>query len=130
MALRRYVAVRDKIEAVNIGISETGHLNISCSQTSYRDMPYWKSKLESEFWLNPLDLRSQIYIYRCATRYGTLQAIAYVETVDFKMKKVFTNLSLGLPYYRYSMASSQLQSRDTVPLTPIFKCLRWILLYT
>jgi hypothetical protein len=34
-----------------------------------------------------------------------------LETVDFKMEKVFANLSLGLPYY--SMASSQLQSRDT-----------------
>jgi hypothetical protein len=34
--------------------------------------------------------------------------------VDFKTEKVFANPSLGLPYY--SMVSSQLQSRNTVPL--------------
>jgi hypothetical protein len=38
MRYRRFVAVRGKNEAANIGSSETGHPNMSCWQTSYRDM--------------------------------------------------------------------------------------------
>jgi hypothetical protein len=37
--LRRYVAVRGNNEAANLGSSETGHPNMSSSQTSYRELP-------------------------------------------------------------------------------------------
>jgi hypothetical protein len=49
--------------------------------------------------------------------------IRILQQPIFKRKKGFTNLSLGLIYYRYSTASSQPPSRDTVPLTSHLQCL-------
>jgi hypothetical protein len=36
--------------------THTGHPNMSCSQSSFLDLPRSKSKLESELWQNPPDL--------------------------------------------------------------------------
>jgi hypothetical protein len=70
---------------------ETGHPNMSFLQMLVRAMPQWKAKLESEFWQNSRDLRSQIYI-TVAKRRPIL-----------KREKVFVNLSLG--QINYSIAS-------------------------
>jgi hypothetical protein len=47
-------------------------IQASCSQTSYRNLPCWKSKLGSELWQNRPDLRTWFYIFGCPT----LKAVA------------------------------------------------------
>jgi hypothetical protein len=73
--------------------SDPAHPNISRSQSLFRDLPRWKSNLESELWQNPSDLRSLFYIYVLST----LRTVALNRPI-FKTKKMFANLSYGLAY--------------------------------
>jgi hypothetical protein len=88
---RRFVGVCGKNKTARISSSDTGHPNMSRSQSLFRDLPSLKTKLESELRQNPPDLRSLFYIYETAT----LWTVALKRPI-LKWKKVFTNLSLGL----------------------------------
>jgi hypothetical protein len=52
-----FAAVHGKYETAYISNSDTDHANMSLSQTSYRNVPQTKSKLESELQQNPPDLK-------------------------------------------------------------------------
>jgi hypothetical protein len=91
MRWRRYVAVRGENETASMSSLDTGHPHMSCSQSSFRDLPHSKSKLESELWQNPADLRYLFYIYGLATRW----TVALKRPI-FKGEKMLANLSLGL----------------------------------
>jgi hypothetical protein len=66
---------------------------MSCLQTSFRDMPGTKSKLESELKQNQPDLIT--LILKLKMLYFHTRSF---ETAYFKAKNLFSNLILGLFY--------------------------------
>jgi hypothetical protein len=83
---------------------------IGRSQQPLHNMPWDNSKLDAGLWQNPLDLDNR-FLHRLM-RYCTDRSC---EIGDYKWKKVFATISLGLMIY-HSMVLSQPPSRNTVPL--------------
>jgi hypothetical protein len=85
------VAVDSKHKRASVSYLVTGCVNMSCSHTSYSDMPMGKSKLEAKSKQNLPYLDNQFYNDGCST----VPSVALRRAI-FKWKKGFANLSLGL----------------------------------